>query len=71
MEEEKKAICKNPWCKATFFYNEESAPEFCKKCESFNNELSGGVSWTTKNYEGSRYDGMPHLTSIKVNKYFK
>lgn len=64
----KKSVCRNKWCKSTFEYIGNEAPEFCKKCESFDKDLSGGVTWSDKNYEGSRYDGMPHMTSIKVNK---
>lgn len=72
--EEFKAICKNPWCKATFLYKEEDmidncAPIQCKKCKSFNNNLSAGVEWATKEYEGSRMDGMPHEIKYKVTNY--
>lgn len=89
-----KAVCKNPWCKGTFEYNESDMilveedvrssninkvldepvkvpPRECPKCRSFSTELSGGVEWKDKKYEGSRYDGMAHPVSIKINKYFK
>lgn len=69
MEDIKISVCKNPWCKATFEYKEDVTPEFCRKCESFDKDLSGGVTWTDKKYEGSRYDGRPHMTSVKVNKF--
>lgn len=66
-------ICKNKWCRGTFKYNgdENNLPTQCPKCKSFDNELSGGVSWIDKEYEGERWDGMPHITSINVKKYFK
>ena len=41
----------------------------CKKCKSFNNNLSAGVEWATKEYEGSRMDGMPHEIKYKVTNY--
>jgi Zn finger protein HypA/HybF involved in hydrogenase expression len=88
---EMKAICKNPWCKGTFFYKEEDmtvivegkkhnfdktppvekkiAPSVCPKCKSFDTELSGGVEWKTKEYEGSRFDGIPHQVRYKVTNY--
>lgn len=44
-------------------------PRTCKKCQSFNNELSGGVSWSQKEYEGSRFDNMPHQIKYKVTNY--
>lgn len=92
--EKKQSICKNPWCKAIFYYTDgdmiypdnenlrdskinlvldesmKMPPKECSKCKSFNNDLSGGVEWKEKKYEGSRLDGMPHQISIKVNKYY-
>lgn len=44
-------------------------PTQCPKCRSFNDELSGGVTWADKRYEGSRIDGLPHPISINVSKY--
>lgn len=68
----KKSVCKNPWCKATFEYNEElSIPDVCQKCKSFDTELSGGVTWTDKKYDGDRFDGIPHQTNININRYSK
>jgi hypothetical protein len=90
--EQLKSVCKNPWCKATFFYTEEdmivvsdnsrsskidgvlgevqkNPPSQCNKCRSFNSELSGGVEWSDKEYEGSRFDGMPHQMKYKVTNY--
>lgn len=91
--EQMMTVCRNAWCKATFFYNEndmipvksdsprsskidtildesqKEPPHYCKKCKSFDNELSGGVSWSDKEYEGSRFDGMPHQIKYKVTNY--
>lgn len=92
MEELKKTICKNPWCKATFYYKEEDMtivesddrsfkidtvldtvkkipPAQCNKCKSFNNELSGGIEWKDKEYEGSRFDDTPHEIKYRVTNY--
>lgn len=44
-------------------------PPQCPKCKSFNSELSAGVEWKEKTYEGSRFDGLPHQIQIKVNRY--
>ena len=71
-------ICKNPWCKATFVYYENDMididgvkipPNNCSKCRSFDNELSDGVTWTDKEYEGSRFDGTPHQIRYKVTNF--
>jgi hypothetical protein len=90
--EDLKSVCKNPWCKAKFFYKESDMvpldrdkrtsnidnildevqmvpPSICPKCKSFDTELSGGVQWKTKEYEGSRFDGMPHQIKYKVTNY--
>ncbi len=88
--EKMKALCRNPWCKATFFYTKEDMivpkidsrnkvdeslevekipPTICSKCKSFDTELSGGVEWKNKEYEGSRFDGMPHELKYKVTNY--
>jgi len=66
-------VCKNPWCKAHFSYDEEiinEEPKQCPKCVSFNTDLSGGVEWKTKTYEGSRYDDGMQEIKIKINKYY-
>lgn len=72
------SICQNPWCKATFQFSEAEAteengvrlpPRQCHKCVSFGSELSGGVTWTTKEYEGSRFDGTPHQIRYKVTNF--
>jgi hypothetical protein len=77
--EVKYEVCKNPWCKATFAYKEHEMetndngdlvpPRICGKCKSFSNELSGGVEWSDKEYEGSRFDGMPHQIRYKVTNF--
>ena len=66
---EYRLICNSPWCKATFVVNveeEQELPKDCPKCRSFDNELSGGVTWTDKKYEGSRFDGQAHPININV-----
>ena len=82
--EKMKTVCRSPWCKATFFYTEndmtiveekkdeevqKSPPSTCPKCKSFDTELSGGIEWKDKEYEGSRFDGMPHQMKYKVTNY--
>lgn len=44
-------------------------PPVCNKCKSFDTELSGGVTWNTKEYEGPRFDNMPHQIKYKVTNY--
>ena len=66
--EEKNAMCKNPWCKAPFTYNTEEQPNQCWKCQSYDTDLSGGVTWTDKTYEGNRFDGQAHPISINVQR---
>ena len=48
---------------------QKAPPTQCPKCRSFNSELSGGVEWKDKEYEGSRFDGMPHQLKYKVTNY--
>ena len=71
-------VCKSPWCKAHFEYFEteikvvdgnEVVPPTCPKCRSFDTELSGGVTWTDKEYEGSRFDGRPHEIKYKITNF--
>lgn len=71
-------ICENPWCKGGFNYTsndiqvidgEEVRPKQCPKCISFSTELSGGVTWTDKNYEGSIYDDGPHQIKYRVTNF--
>jgi hypothetical protein len=44
-------------------------PLHCYKCKSFDSELSGGIEWKDKEYEGSRFDGMPHQVRYKVTNF--
>lgn len=74
--EEFRTVCSNPWCKATFIFTENDVkdgvqPTKCDKCNSFNNELSAGVTWSDKKYEGDRFDGMPHQMTYKVRNFIK
>lgn len=72
--EQRSNICSNPWCKGTFFFTpkeDEKEPSECPKCRSFDKDLSGGVTWTEKKYEGDRFDGMPHPIKVNVKNYFK
>jgi hypothetical protein len=48
---------------------EKIPPRVCPKCKSFDTELSGGVNWSDKEYEGSRFDGTPHQLKYKVTNY--
>ena len=48
---------------------EKIPPTQCPKCRSFNNDLSGGVTWTDKKYEGPRFDGRPHPMTVNVSRY--
>lgn len=49
--------------------NKKEAPRYCKKCQSFDKEISGGVEWKEKTYEGSRFDTTPHEIKYKVTNY--
>lgn len=73
----KRIVCANPWCKGTFFFNLEKAkevngkkvlPKVCNKCESFDKQLSGGVTWEDKVYD-EVIDNGPHEINYKVNNY--
>jgi|LauGreDrversion4_2_1035121.scaffolds.fasta_scaffold334649_2 hypothetical protein len=74
-------ICSNPWCKGTFTFPEsdivelpdgsKSGPKQCPKCVSFDTQLSGGVTWKDKSYEGNRFDNMPHEIRYKVTNYYR
>lgn len=72
------AVCKSPWCKAHFEYvqndisiveGNECPPATCPKCESFDSDLSAGITWTDREYEGSRFDGTPHEIKYKVTNF--
>ena len=64
----KTTLCTMPWCRVRFAYDGDEAPTECPKCRSFDRDLSGGVTWTEKKYEGSRDDGMFHPIDIRVQK---
>ena len=72
------SICSNPWCKAQFSFtendyikvdNEVREPKTCKKCNSFEKELSGGIEWNDKSYEGPISDNEPHQIRYKVTNF--
>jgi len=74
-----RTVCSNPWCKATFFFTELDCkkvddsiiePKFCQKCKSFETELSGGITWQDKEYEGDRFDPIPQEFKYKIRKFF-
>ena len=71
------SVCSNPWCKAHFSYTELNFiktddgmihPKQCQKCRSFDKELSVGVEWKDRTYEGS-IDTGPHEIKYKVTNY--
>lgn len=80
MNEILKTVCQNPWCKSTFCYTEEDMteidgvkipPKMCKMCQSFDTELSGGITWSDKKYDGDLDDKLPHQIIYKVTNYRK
>lgn len=73
----KRLVCKNPWCKAQFTCQDDKIkevdgkkiyPRQCKKCQSFDNELSGGVSWEDREYEGNPWVGSQEI-KYNITKY--
>jgi hypothetical protein len=44
-------------------------PSECPKCKSFNTQLSGGVEWKDKVYDGPRFDGTAHQIKYKVTNF--
>lgn len=69
--EELISVCNNPWCKATFRYQEDNiiegqAPKMCPKC--FRD--SGSVTWSDKKYEGNIFDGTPHEFKDKIKTWY-
>jgi hypothetical protein len=71
-------VCENPWCKGHFNYTsgdikiidgDEVVPKQCPKCLSFANDLSGGVTWSDKTYEGGLYDDGPHEIRYKITNF--
>lgn len=73
--EKSEFICSNKWCKCKYtiekdrYYNDNM--KTCDKCRSFDNEISGGVSYNSKSYSGERFDNKPHQTEFKFSDYFK
>lgn len=70
-------VCKNPWCKAQFRFDDSKLEEVsgrkiyptqCKKCISFDKELSAGVTWEDKNYEGNPWLG-PQKIKYNITNY--
>lgn len=47
----------------------QDIPKTCPKCRSFDNELSGGVSWQEKKYSGPRQDGKAHGVGFRFSEY--
>lgn len=68
---ENKSICKNLWCRATYSYEGDIPTGECKKCVSFNTDMSGGVTWKDKTYNEPRNDGKAHEIEIKTKYGFK
>ncbi len=66
-----KSVCQNKWCKATYERPDGDTNRVCPKCMSMDSELSGGVSWNDKVYEGGRFDGLPHQVRVKVTNYIR
>lgn len=75
LSEKSEFICANKWCKVKYqierfeFY--ENGKKTCQKCQSFDNELSGGTSFSKKEYSGPRHDGNPHPVDFKFSDYSK
>ena len=65
----KRDVCSNKWCRATYEFEGEDAPGFCQKCNSFNNQLSGGVTWQDRNYNEPLYDGKEHRSTMIINDH--
>lgn len=77
MGNKKQLVCNNPWCKGTFFFEIEKAkevdgkkifPKVCNKCESFDHQMSGGLTWEDRKYD-ELTDTSPHEINYKVNTY--
>lgn len=67
--------CSNFWCKVRYEVSDhdlENYPEFystCKKCRSFDKDLSGGVvNNGQKEYAGERFDGLEHEVTVREYK---
>jgi len=68
-------ICSSRWCKCMYIDYRylwfSDGIKTCPKCRSFNGELSGGVTFTKKEYSGERNDGRAHQTEFKFSDYTK
>lgn len=49
--------------------DDKAKPSFCNKCKSFDSELSGGVTWEDREYEGDRVDNKAHPINYKVTNF--
>lgn len=66
VKSEKKTISNLPSLKTSV---QKMPPEVCPKCRSFDTELSGGVEWKDKKYEGDRFSGSAQEISYNINYY--
>lgn len=75
LKEKVEFICTSKWCKVSYVDHRYSWYEkdikTCHKCRSFDGELSGGVSFESKDYSGERHDGMAHQVDFKFSDYNK
>lgn len=66
-------VIKNDKVVKNFDPNDETVkkvkPKVCKKCKSFDNEMSGGVTWEDREYEGDIDYKTPHEIKYKVTNY--
>lgn len=75
MKEKSEFICSMKWCKVAYidyrYLWYEKDIKTCPKCRSFDGELSGGVSFSDKNYFGNRHDNQAHEVEFKFSDYNK
>ncbi len=64
-----RSVCSSPWCKATYDVPENWENLVCPKCKSFDEDLSGGVTWKEITYAGDRFDKTAHQIEIKIKKF--
>lgn len=63
-----RGVCTNKFCKIVFYYTGEyKESKMCPKCEA----ESGFTEWVDKQYEGERWDGMPHEIQYNILNYSK
>jgi hypothetical protein len=61
-------VCINPWCKATYIVKDtDDSSNKCKKCISFDTELSSGITWNDRVYESN--DENPNAHGYLPLKY--